>query len=153
MLVRRSLPFEKALRTATVCRMIEGAITTRWNQVIKTNIKNMIDSRVRFKILAQGNFNMGVQQHKVNSSLEYLKGVSFTKISKLVPPASMALIHPVLRKIIYQRDTKCNTWRKAISICKTVEKNYTRPINFVNSEGVSDTIDKSPSSGEASKHN
>ena len=113
----------------------------------------MVDSRVRFKILAEGNFNMGVQQHKVNSSLEYVKGARFSKNSKLVPLASMTLIHPVLRKIIYQRGTKCSTCRKAISICKTAEKNYTRLTNFVNSEGVSDTIHKSPSSGEASKRN
>ena len=32
-------------------------------------------------------------------------------------------------------------------------KIYTQPRNFDNSEGVSDTIHKSPSSGEASKHN
>ena len=31
-----------------------------------------------------------------------------------------------------------------ISVCKTVEENYTRPKIFVNSEGVSDTIHKSP---------
>ena len=57
---------------------------------------------------------IGVQQHKVNSSLEYLKGARFSKNSKLVPLASMILIHPVLRKIIYQSGTKCNTCRKAI---------------------------------------
>ena len=34
-----------------------------------------------------------------------------------------------------------------------MRKNYTWPRNFVNNEGVSDTIHKSPSSGEASKHN
>ena len=57
------------------------------------------------------------------------------------------------KKIIYRRNTKCTTGRKAITVCKTVGVNYTRPRNFVNSEGVSDTIHKSPSSGEASKHN
>ena len=57
------------------------------------------------------------------------------------------------KKIIYPRNTRCTTGRKAISVGKTVEKNYTRPRNFVNSEGVSDTIHKSPSSGEASKYN
>ena len=57
------------------------------------------------------------------------------------------------KKIIYRGNTKCTTGRKAISVCKTVEKNYRRPRNFVNSEEVSDTIHKSHSSGEASKHN
>ena len=56
------------------------------------------------------------------------------------------------KKIIYRGNTKCTTGRKAISVCKIVEKNYRRPKNVVNSEGVSDTIHKSPSSGEASKH-
>ena len=57
------------------------------------------------------------------------------------------------KKIIYRRNTKCTTGRKAITVCETVGKNYTRPRHFVNSEGVSDTIHKSPGSGEASKHN
>ena len=78
--------------------MVEGAITTRENQVTETNI-NIVDSRVRFTIIAEGNFNMGVQQHKVNTSLENLKEVSFTNNSKLVPLTSMTLIHPVVRKL------------------------------------------------------
>ena len=78
--------------------MTEGAITTRENQVIETNI-NMVDCRVRFTIIAESNFNMGVQQHKVNTSLENLKEVSFTNNSKLVPLTSMTLIHPVVRKL------------------------------------------------------
>ena len=40
-----------------------------------------------------------------------------------------------------------------MSVYKTVEKNYTQPRNFVNCDVVSDTIHKSPSSGEASKYN
>ena len=78
--------------------MVEGAITTRENQVTETNI-NIVDSRVRFTIIAEGNFNMGVQQHKVNTSLENLKEVPFTNNSKLVPLTSMTLIHPVVRKL------------------------------------------------------
>ena len=54
------------------------------------------------------------------------------------------------KKIIYRRNTKCTTGRKAISVCKTVEKNYTPPRGFINSEGVPDTIHKSPSSRETS---
>ena len=57
------------------------------------------------------------------------------------------------KKIIYRRNSKCTTGRKVISVCKTVANNYTRPRNFVNSEGVSDTVQKFPSSGEASKNN
>ena len=41
--------------------MAEGAITTRRNHVIETNI-NMVNSKVRFNIIAEGNFTMEVQQ-------------------------------------------------------------------------------------------
>ena len=98
MSARRSLPLERALRTVKINRIAEGAITTRENQVTETNI-NIVDSRVRFTIIAEGNFNMGVQQHKVNTCLENLKEVPFTNNSKLVPLTSMTLIHPVVRKL------------------------------------------------------
>ena len=75
--------------------MAEGAITKQGNQVTETNI-NVVNSKVRFNIIAEGNFNMEVQQHRVNTSLENLKEVSFTNNSKLVPLASMALIRPVV---------------------------------------------------------
>ena len=42
---------------------------------------------------------MEVQNHKVNTSSENLKEVPFTNNSKLVPLASMTLIHPVVRKL------------------------------------------------------
>ena len=58
----------------------------------------MVNSKVRFNIIAEGNFNMEVQEHRVNTSLENLKEVPFTSNSKLVPLASMALIRPVVRK-------------------------------------------------------
>ena len=77
MSARRNLPFERAPRTVKINRMAEGAITTQENQVIETNI-NMVDSRVHFTIIVKENFNMGVQQHKVNTSLENLKEVPFT---------------------------------------------------------------------------
>ena len=147
MLTRRNVPFKWALRTVKINRMAEGAITTRENQVIATNI-NIVDYRVRFKIIVEGNFNMEVQPHKVDPSLENLNEVPFTNNSKLVPLVSMTF-----KKIIYRRNTKCTTGRKTISVYKTMEKSYTRPRNFVNSEGVSDTIHKSHSSGEGSKHN
>ena len=58
------------------------------------------------------------------------------------------------KKIVYRRNAKCTSiGRKAILVCKTVEKNYRQPRIFFNSEGVSDIIHKSPGSGVASKHN
>ena len=62
----------------------------------------MVDSRVRFKIIAKRNFNMEVQQHKVNTSLENLKEVPFIYNSKLVALASVTLIHPVVRKLFIE---------------------------------------------------
>ena len=102
----------------------------------------MVNSRVRFKIISKGNFNMEVHQHKENTS--------FTNNSKLVPldfDASSS------KRVIYWRDIKRTTGRITISVCKTVKENYTRPRYFVNSERVSDTIHRSPISGEVSKHN
>ena len=59
----------------------------------------MVDSKVHFNIIAEGNSDMEVQQHKVNTSLENLKEVPFTNNSKQVPLALMTLIHPVVRKL------------------------------------------------------
>ena len=98
MLARRSLPFEKALCTVKINRMAQGSITTRGNQVIETNIINMVDSRVRFKIIAERNFITKVEQLKVNISVENLKEVRLTNNSKLMPIASMTLIHLVVTK-------------------------------------------------------
>ena len=98
MLARRSLPFEKALRTVKINRMAQGSITTRGNQVIETNIINMVDSRVRFKIIAERNFITKVEQLKVNISVENLKEVRLTNNSKLMSIASMTLIHLVVTK-------------------------------------------------------
>ena len=98
MLAKRNLPFEKTLRKIKINRMVEGAITKQENQVIKTSI-NMVSSKVRFNIIAEGNFNMKVQQHKVNTPLENLKKVLFTNSSKIVPLVSMTLMHPVVRKL------------------------------------------------------
>ena len=63
-----------------------GAITTRGNQVIETNI-NMVNSKVRFNIIVEGNFNMEVQQHMVNISLKNPKVVQKSNI------------HPVVKKL------------------------------------------------------
>ena len=78
--------------------MAESAITMQGNKVIETNI-NMINYKARFNIIVEGNFNMEVQQHMENTSLENLKEVSFTNNSKLFPLASMTFIHPVVRKL------------------------------------------------------
>ena len=146
-------PFRKGSSHSQNKLHAEGAITRRRDQVIETNIINILDSRVRLKIIAEGNFNIGVQQHKLNTSLENLKKVSFTSNSKLVPPASMTLIHPVLRKLFTEEIPNVPLAGRLSQFVKLWKKNYTRPRNFVNSERVSDTIHKSPSSEEASKHN
>ena len=106
--------------------MAQDSITTRENQVIETNIIKMVNSRVRFKIIAERNFITKVEQHKVNISVENLKEVRLTNNSKLMPIASMTLIHLVVQNN-FPKNTKFITGRKAISVSKTVEKNYTRP--------------------------
>ena len=83
MLVRRNLPFEKALRIVKINRMAKGAITTRGNQVIETKI-NTVNSKVRFNIVAKGSFRMEVQQYRVNTSLQNLKEVPFTSSKKII---------------------------------------------------------------------
>ena len=99
MSTRKILSFKRVLRTVKINHMAEGAITTPKNQVIVTNI-NMVDFRVSFTIIAEENFNMGVQQqHKINTSLKNLKEVPFTNNSKLVTLTLMTLIHPVVRKL------------------------------------------------------
>ena len=45
--------------------------------------------------------NMEIQQHKVNTSLENVKKMSLTNNPKLVPLASLRMVHLV--RIIYQR--------------------------------------------------
>ena len=81
--------------------MVEGAITTRGSQIIKTNKINMVYSRDRFKIMAEGNFSMEVQQRKEKfSSTEPLKEVPFTNNSKVVPLASMTMIHTVIKNYL-----------------------------------------------------
>ena len=59
----------------------------------------MVNPKVRFSIITEGKFNIEFQQHKVSTSLEYLLEVPFTNNSKLLPLASMILIHPVVRKL------------------------------------------------------
>ena len=85
------------------------------------SIRNMADSRVCFKIIVEGSFNIVVQQHKVNISLENLKEVPFTNNSKLVPLASMTLIHAVVRKL-FTEEVPMYSGRKALSVCIKVEK-------------------------------
>ena len=52
MLAKKSLPFEKALCTVKINHMGKGTINARGNQVVETNIIDMIDYRVHFKIRA-----------------------------------------------------------------------------------------------------
>ena len=91
-------PFENTFHTVKINRIAEGTITTRGNQVIETNI-NIVNSKVRFSIIVQGNFNIEVQQHWINVSFRNLKEVPFTNNSKPVPLTSMTLIHTVVRKL------------------------------------------------------
>ena len=92
--------------------MAEGAITTWGNQVIETNIIDMVDSRVRFKIIAEENFNMGVRQHKVNTSLiRKSKGGSFHQRLKAGTTGINDFDTSTSKKIIYQKNTKFTTGR------------------------------------------
>ena len=88
---------------------------------IQTNIINMIDSRVRFKIIAKGNFKMEVQQHKVDASRKS-KGGPFHQQLKTGNAGISDFDTSCSKKIIYRRNTKFTTSRKTISVCKTVEK-------------------------------
>ena len=67
MLAKKSLPFEKTLCTVKINHMGKGTINARGNQVVETNIIDMIEGRKR----EERNFNMEV--YKVNTSLENLK--------------------------------------------------------------------------------
>ena len=96
-MARRNLPFERALSTIEISRMAEDAITTWGNQVIEPNI-NMVNSKVHFNIIAEGNFSIEVQRHRVNTSLGNLRVVPFTNNSKLVSLASITLTHSIVRK-------------------------------------------------------
>ena len=124
--------------------MAEGAFTTRGNQIIETN-KNIVNSKVCFNIIAKGNFNMEVQQHRVNTSLENLKEVSDTHNSKLVPLASMTFIHLAVRKLFTEEIPNVPRAGRLLQFVKQWEK--------ITRDGVSDTIHKSPRSGETSKDN
>ena len=88
---------------------------------------------------------MEVQQHRVNTSLENLKEVSFTSNSKLVPLASMTFIHPAVRKLFTEEIPNVPRAERLPQFVKQWEK--------ITRDRVSDTIQKSPSSGETSKDN
>ena len=122
MLARRSLPFEKALRAVKMNRMAQGSITTRGNQVTETNGINMVDSRVRFKIIVEQNFITKVEQHKVNISAENLKEVRLTNNSKLMPIASMTLIHLVVTKSFSEKYQMYHWQEGYLSISNSGEK-------------------------------
>ena len=76
-----------------------------------------------------------------NSERKFQQGSSATQGKYLFRKSKGGFWHPQLKtgttgindfhtssskKIIYRRNTKCTTGRKAITICKTVGKNYTR---------------------------
>lgn len=79
--------------------MTEGALTARGSNVSETNIRNMVDSRVCFKT---GNFNMEVQQHKLNTSLENKAG-SFYQQRKTSTTFINYYGTSISRKIIYRK--------------------------------------------------
>ena len=128
MSARKILSFENALCTVKTNHMAE--VSYYYAGKAGNLEQHNKYGRIHLKIIAEGNFNMKIQQHKVNTSLENLKEISFTNDSKLVPLASLAMIHPVVRKkIIYRRNTKCTTefvyhyqfvtqWKKLYAINK-----------------------------------
>ena len=95
---------------------------------------------------------MEVQNHNVNTSLENLKEVPFTKNSTLVSLASITLIHPAVRKLFTEEIPNVplagslsqflKQWKRIIRHLEvlSVVKGY-----------ISNTINKSHSSREASK--
>ena len=87
-LATKSLPFAKSKQNAWGRRYYYTGKPANRDQ----------DSRVRFEIIAEGNFNNKVK----NVSSEHLKAFPFTKNSKLVPLASMTMIQPVLRKLFIE---------------------------------------------------
>ena len=94
----------------------------------------------------------GIGDYPFKYSNTLKRKVSFTDNSKLLPLASMTSMHPVVRKL-FAEEMPMHSGRKVISVCKTVGKKYRRPRNFVDIEGVPDTIHKPPSLGEFPKHN
>ena len=100
LLTKRNLLFKKTLCTVRINRMA-GGVTTRGNQVIETNKITKFVS----KIIAEWNFNMEVQQHKVRNYLVNIKGVPFTNNSKLLLLA-ITLIHSVVKKLFIKEITK-----------------------------------------------
>ena len=80
-----------------------------------------------------------------NTSLENLNEVYFTSNSKLIPLASMTMIHLVVRKSFTEEVPNVPLAGRLPQFIKQWE-NITRD-QFFNSEGASDTIHKSPTSG------
>ena len=63
----KNLPSEKAHCTIKINRTAEGAITMRGNQVMETNTTT-VNSKVRFNVITERNFNIEVQQHRLNTT-------------------------------------------------------------------------------------
>ena len=72
--------------------MTEGAITTRGSQVTETNVINVVGSRIRFKIIAEGNFIIGVQQPNYLSAL-FDEGLQYRIVNASVSYFSIPLFY------------------------------------------------------------
>ena len=91
-IMRKILPFEKALYLTKIDRKVEDDTITQQNQGIKTKTK-MLDFTKMF-----------------DTSFAIQKDVPVTSNSKLVPLINIVTLEhvdPVLRKIFYKKHSKC----------------------------------------------
>ena len=95
---------------------------------------------------------MEVQNHNVNTSLENLKEVPFTKNSTLVSLASITLIHPAVRKLFTEEIPNVPLAGSLSQFLKQWKRiiRHLEVLSVVKGH-ISNTINKSPSSREASK--
>ena len=94
-IMRKILPFEKALYLTKIDRKVEGDTITRQNQVIETKTK-MFDFKTTLSSIMQ------VQHEMVNTSFTIQKEVPVTSNSELVPlmkSATLEHVHPIIRKL------------------------------------------------------
>ena len=104
-MLARSFPFKNALRIVKRNRMAEDAITPWGNKVIETNIINTIVSRVRFKIIALGNFSLEVRQKKGKYLFRKSKGLFHQKLKTGDTGINdhQLLTHPIVRKLFVEK--------------------------------------------------
>ena len=99
-IMRKILPFKKALYLTKIDRKVEGDTLTRQNQVIKTKIKIFDFEKTRVQVVESS--TMQVQNQMVNTSFIIQKEVPVTSNSKLVPLikiADLERVHPVIRTL------------------------------------------------------